>query len=227
LNWNNFIQIAGVKSLQEAELLISIGVEFIGFPLRLPINKEDTTEIEAKEIIAQIRNKCHPILITYLGKANDLIEFADFLNVEIIQLHGKILLNEIQILREKKNLKLIKSLIVRGNNFTELVSEIEEYSPFVDAFITDTFNHETGASGATGKVHDWEISRKLVEISKKPIVLAGGLNHKNVKSAILTVKPAGVDSHTGVEDFEGNKSEFLVKEFLQQAKNGFKELNPF
>jgi hypothetical protein len=53
------------------------------------------------------------------------------------------------------------------------------------------------ASGATGKTHDWRVSRRLVEVADKPVILAGGLNPENVKRAILEVRPAGVDSHSG------------------------------
>ena len=95
----------------------------------------------------------------------------------------------------------------------------------MDLFITDTFNPSTGASGATGKTHDWKISRKLVEISSKPVILAGGLNPSNVKQAILQIKPAGIDVHTGVESSNGRKDYNLVKNFILQAKQAFAEIN--
>ena len=37
------IQIAGVKDLAEAQLLENLGVDFIGFPLRLGYHKPDTS----------------------------------------------------------------------------------------------------------------------------------------------------------------------------------------
>ncbi len=70
----------------------------------------------------------------------------------------------------------------------------------MDAYITDTYDPVTKASGATGKTHNWEISKNLVELSAKPVILAGGLNPENVYDAILKVKPAGVDVHTGIEN---------------------------
>ena len=44
INFNQFIQVAGVIDQQEADMLIGCGVNFLGFPLRLPVNKEDLTE---------------------------------------------------------------------------------------------------------------------------------------------------------------------------------------
>ncbi|MES1223341.1 MAG: phosphoribosylanthranilate isomerase, partial [Bacteroidota bacterium] len=52
--------------------------------------------------------------------------------------------------------------------------------------------------GGTGNVHDWEISREIVKNVTVPVFLAGGLNAQNVKQAIETVRPFGVDVCSGV-----------------------------
>ncbi len=224
--WKNLIQIAGVKSLEEAEMLIANGVEFIGFPLRLTVNAEDTTEEEAREIIKQIKSKSKPVLITYLSNHKEIIDFCEFLNVEIVQLHGEISRDKLAKLKEAKpELKVIKSLVVKQNNARELLETLKELEPFADAFITDTFDPETKAEGATGKTHDWNVSAELVRLSGKPVILAGGLTPENVAEAIRKVKPAGVDSHTGVEDEDGNKNPEKVKAFVNAAKKAFAELN--
>ena len=70
--------------------------------------------------------------------------------------------------------------------------------------------------------HDWEVSRRLVEYSPKPIILAGGLDPDNVRDAILQVGPAGVDAHTGVEGADGRKSHALVTRFVAAARDGFR-----
>jgi phosphoribosylanthranilate isomerase len=99
---------------------------------------------------------------------------------------------------------------------------VRELAELVDAFITDTFDPATGASGATGKTHDWQISRRLVEISPQPVILAGGLTPDNVREAILAVQPAGVDCHTGVEDASGRKDADKVRRFVAEARAGFR-----
>jgi len=38
--------------------------------------------------------------------------------------------------------------------------------------------------GGTGRVHDWNLSRKIVELSPVPVFLAGGLHAGNVRDAI-------------------------------------------
>ena len=114
------------------------------------------------------------------------------------------------------------SLLVIGKTAAKaLENMIRELSPFIDAFITDTFDPETGASGATGRTHDWRVSRRLVELSDRPVILAGGLTPENVRKAILEVQPAGVDSHTGVEESSGRKSREKVHKFVSEAHEGF------
>ena len=116
------------------------------------------------------------------------------------------------------SLKVIKSLIVSKDNFNELARTVKDFEDHVDLFITDTFDPDTGATGATGLPHDWSISKKIVGMTKVPVILAGGLNPKNVKQAIKTVRPAGVDAHTGVENALGEKDPVLVNEFVKEAR---------
>jgi phosphoribosylanthranilate isomerase len=73
-------------------------------------------------------------------------------------------------------------------------------------------------------VHDWKISRLLADCSPKPLILAGGLGPENVRQAILEVRPAGVDSHTGVEGPDGRKDEGRVRAFVTEARAAFREL---
>ena len=223
---NNLIQIAGIIDSDEAAMLMKFGVDYLGFPLRLPVNKDDLTEDEAVKVIKEIVPPHKPVLITYLDAAVEIIRFCDKLNVHIVQLHGRIPTGELKMIKmNRPDIEIIKSLVVYKDNYLELEITVQNLSEWVDFFITDTFDPATGASGATGKTHDWKISRKLVEISPKPVILAGGLNPSNVRQAILQIKPAGVDVHTGVESSSGRKDYNLVKNFVLHANQAFAEIN--
>ena len=222
----NLIQIAGVIDKEEARMLMDAGVDYLGFPLRLPVNKEDLTEEEAVDVIKAITPPHRAVLITYLNNAEEIINFCDKLSVKIVQLHGKISKEELEKTKSlRPDLEIIKSLVVAENNYSELEKTVLALSEWVDAFITDTFDPATGAEGATGKTHDWTISKKMVEISSKPVIIAGGLNHTNVKRAILEIHPAGVDAHTGVEAPNGRKNYDLVKKFVEESQEGFALIN--
>jgi phosphoribosylanthranilate isomerase len=206
------VQIAGVKSLEETEMIIDCGADMIGHPLVLDYHKPDLSKNELKEIIRLTKDRITHVMITYQTMASEIIELMEYVGCDWVQLHGKIELDEVKKLHlVGKN--IIKSLIVKQDNAEELRKEIDEYSDYVDYFITDTFDQETGASGATGKTHNWDLSAELVQYSNKPIILAGGLTPDNVAEAIAKVNPAGVDAHTGLEDENGNKDEMKVREF--------------
>lgn len=226
INFKNFIQVAGIIDQEEADMLLKHGVNFLGFPLRLPVNKEDLTEDEASEIISGLIPPNYGVVISYSSTAEEAIELCDKLGAKIIQLHGIISLEELKKLKTKRSdLILIKSLVIRNNNESKLIKMIKEFDHYIDAYITDTYDPQTGASGATGKTHDWNISKRFVELSKKPVILAGGINHKNVYNAIKIVKPAGVDVHTGVENTSGRKDEYLIIKFIKETKKAFLEID--
>jgi phosphoribosylanthranilate isomerase len=220
---DNLIQIAGVIDAAEAKMLQQCGVRYLGFPLRLPVNREDLTESEAATIIKGLAPPVSGVLITYLDEANEIAAFCHALGARIVQLHGEIDRDKLKRLRTlDPTLTVIKSLVVGMHDDKTLEAMLSQLSPFVDAFITDTFDPRSRASGATGKTHDWRVSRRLVELSDRPIILAGGLTPENVQEAILEVRPAGVDSHTGVEDSTGRKSREKVQKFLSEADEAFK-----
>lgn len=222
---SDFVQIAGVHDVDEARLLMDCGVHYIGFPLRLPVNQEDLSEAQAAAIIRAMRPPCFGVLITYQRDADDVAGLLNELGASIVQLHGDFRREEVQKLqRLKPGLTIIKSLVIGERQERQLAATVQRLGDVVDAFITDTFDPTTGASGATGKTHDWSVSRRLVEASPRPVILAGGLTPDNVREAILTVRPAGVDSHTGVEDSSGRKSAERVRRFVAEARAGFELL---
>ncbi len=206
-------------------MLIDKGVRYIGFPLKLQDGREDLSEEEARFIISTIKPKSQPFLITYQKRAKEISEICEYLGVDIVQLHGQIELSEVQNLKKlSPNLQIIKSLIIKGDNLKELERDINLFSQFTDFFVTDTYDPQTGRTGATGKIHSWDISAEAVRLSPVPVILAGGLTPENVREAIVKVKPAGVDSHTGVEDSNGRKDSKPIKKFVSEAQKGFNDL---
>lgn len=218
-----FIQAAGIISCQEAKMLIECGFTHLGFPHFLPVNKEDTTLEKSKEIISEIKRDSIPVLITYQSKSKEIIDVLKYLNLSSVQLHGRIDVDEIAKLKEhKRDLFIIKSIIIKDDTIEDALHQVEKYESYVDSFMTDSYDPETGAEGATGKKHDWEISKIIVKKSRIPVILAGGLNLYNLAEAIKTVKPAGVDVHTGIEDKNGNKDRTKAKLFCEISRENLK-----
>jgi phosphoribosylanthranilate isomerase len=224
--FSGLIQVAGVHDLAEARDMADAGVHALGLPLRLPVHTPDLSEPEAEALVAALPPALVPVLITYETRPRSLVGLARRLGVRHVQLHAALGKEGAATLARIKDLApdffLIKSLVVRGAaEQAALEAEMEACAPHVDAFITDTFDPASGATGATGQIHDWELSRRLVMLSPRPVILAGGLHPGNVAAAIAQVRPAGVDAHTGLEDVWGRKNPELLRAFAARAKEAF------
>ncbi|MCK1818523.1 phosphoribosylanthranilate isomerase [Streptomyces sp. XM83C] len=218
----NVIQVAGIIDQAEADMIVEEGADWLGFALRLPAKNEDLSEAAAAAIIKAVQPRNKGVIITYLTDADEIKSFCAEMGVDAIQLHGDITPAELRRLRSiAPELFLLKSLVVKADNIDELKRTVDGAAEHVDMFITDTFNPATGAKGATGLVHDWDISAELVRISPRPLMLAGGLNPQNVAEAIEKVRPAAVDAHTGLEGPSGRKDRLKVRTFVAEARKAF------
>ena len=88
----------------------------------------------------------------------------------------------------------------------------------LDALLLDSGNPNLKIKelGGTGRTHNWEISRKIVALSKVPVWLAGGLHAENVREAIETVQPYGVDLCSGVRT-DGQLDNEKLKNFMNEV----------
>jgi phosphoribosylanthranilate isomerase len=88
-----------------------------------------------------------------------------------------------------------------------------------DYLLLDTQVPGEPVIGATGKTHDWTLSRAIVESVSIPVVLAGGLGPDDVARSIREVGPAGVDSKTLTDTADGSRKDLdKVARFVEQAR---------
>ncbi len=218
---HGLVQVAGIHDPREALLLAAEGVDWIGLPLRPERHRCEISDARAAIAVRALPPRCAAVLITYQRQADEILALCAAVGCRAVQLHGDPPPAEIDRLRRSAPaLFIIRSLVVRedGANLTELEEAVAGLSPLVDAFLTDTHDPRSGARGATGRTHDWEVSRRLRELSPRPLILAGGLTPENVTAAIETVRPAGVDAHTGLEGADGRKDRDRVRLFVASAR---------
>ena len=135
---DNLIQIAGVIDEAEAEMLVQCGVQYLGFPLRLPVHQEDLTEEAASKIISKLKPPRFGVLITYLNDAMEIANFCRDLGARIVQLHGDVEVDELKKLKElDRELTVVKSLVIGLHTEDTLESMVDQMSAYVDGFITD------------------------------------------------------------------------------------------
>lgn len=101
---------------------------------------------------------------------------------------------------------------------------LDDFLDFIDYAHFDTY--DPARPGGTGRTHDWQRSRELVEAAHeagKLTILAGGLTFENVGEAIRVTEPDGVDVESGIKDICGAHDARLTNMFVQAARAAFSE----
>jgi phosphoribosylanthranilate isomerase len=192
------VKICCIASKQEADIAVSFGAYAIGLVGNMPSGPG----IISDELIAEIASGVPPHIATFLLTSETIPD-------KIIDHHLQTLTNTIQIVDEvlggthqiiKKLLPAIKIVQVIHVSGDDSVDEALRISENVDALLLDSGNQKLQIKelGGTGRTHNWRISKKIVEQSKVPVFLAGGLTPNNVSRAIEMVQPFGVDVCSGV-----------------------------
>jgi phosphoribosylanthranilate isomerase len=73
--------------------------------------------------------------------------------------------------------------------------------------------HDPTRFGGTGKTVNWDSAREIA--ATRRTILAGGLNTANVKLAVRSVRPYGVDVSSGVESSPGVKDPTRLRTFFE------------
>ena len=97
------------------------------------------------------------------------------------------------------------------------VSHLSNYR--VSGYLLDTY--VKGALGGTGVAFDWRLAVNAKQYGR--IILAGGLDPDNVRSAVEQVRPYGVDVSSRVEASLGRKDPVKVGAFIQNVKEADRE----
>ena len=206
------VKICGLTKKEDILFSASAGAEAVGV-VNVPSSKRFVSLEDAKKLFAY----APPFISKVLVAAPENLEHAEKMQdtgINYIQLHGKQDNKFVKELRENLSVGLIKQIAVTGH---ETIQLCKDYSEYVDALLLDT-ETKTGLGG-TGKTHDWNISAQIVKETKKPVILAGGLNPENVKEAIEKVQPYAVDVASGVEYSPGQKDKHKIMEFIRRAKS--------
>jgi phosphoribosylanthranilate isomerase len=192
------IKICCISSLEEASMAISQGAAALGLVGNMPSGPG----VIADELIATIAKQVPPPIGTFLltseTTATSIISHQQKVATNTIQIVDALAEGTYQQIRDAlPGIKLVQVIHVIDENSIEEALVLAES---VDAILLDSGNPKLAVKvlGGTGKQHDWQLSRKIVERSPVPIFLAGGLHADNVQQAIETVQPYGLDLCSGV-----------------------------
>jgi phosphoribosylanthranilate isomerase len=187
-----------IRSIEEAALAVRHGAAALGLVSAMPSGPG----VIADDVIRQIALWAPPSTRTFLLTArtdvDDIARQVRDLKTNTVQLVDSVPLPSLAKLRRLlPDVRLVQVVHVRGETS---VQEALQIAPLVDELLLDSGNPSLAVKelGGTGRLHDWDLSRRIVELAGVPVWLAGGLNPANARRAIEAVRPHGLDVCTGL-----------------------------
>jgi phosphoribosylanthranilate isomerase len=193
-----FVKVCCIADLGEARLAIGAGASAIGLVSAMPSGPGPIPEAAITTIAAAVPRPTETFLLTCLLDAEEIAAQQRRCGTTAVQLVDAVAEPELRRLRHLlPATRLVQVIHVTGS---ESFDEARAVAPFVDTLLLDSGNPRLAVKelGGTGRVHDWNTSRRIVERVEIPVLLAGGLNPGNAREAFESVQPAGLDVCSGL-----------------------------
>jgi phosphoribosylanthranilate isomerase len=192
------VKVCCIASIDEAWLAIRAGASALGLVSEMPSGPG----VISWEAIAAIARAVPPPIATFLltcsQDAAAIVEQQRRCSTNTVQVCDRLLTGSYAELRRgMPGIGIVQVVHVTGD---ESVDEARQVAADVDAILLDSGNQSLAVKelGGTGRVHDWRLSRRIVEAVSVPVFLAGGLRAANVRDAVEQVAPFGLDLCSGV-----------------------------
>ena len=192
------VKICCIGSVEEARLAVAHGASALGLVSAMPSGPGVIEEELIAKIAASVPPPVATFLLTSKQDAASIAEQQRRCDVNTLQLCDRVQPGGHRALRAAlPGVSLVQVIHVTG---PESVEEAISVADEVDALLLDSGNQRLPVKelGGTGRKHDWRVSRRICEIVRIPVFLAGGLNPDNVHEAMQEVGPFGLDICSGV-----------------------------
>lgn len=208
------VKICCISSRAEAKMAIEYGAAALGLVAKMPSGPGPISDGLIQEIAASVPPPIASFLLTSRTDATGIAAHQQAVGTNTVQI--------VDALSEGSYADL--RLVLPGISIVQVIHVIDERSveealeiaPQVDALLLDSGNPNLAVKelGGTGRVHNWALSRQIVEQSPKPVFLAGGLKAENVRAAMDAVQPWGLDLCSGVRT-NGNLDPVKLEAFFK------------
>jgi phosphoribosylanthranilate isomerase len=213
------VKICGITDKANALAAVEAGADFIGLVFA-PSNRR-ISPAQAREIADAVKKSSTVTKLVGVfvnAPVFQVNEIADFCALDVIQLSG----NESWEDCRKIVNPVVKAVRVDRQSSQDICAELSAASRLLAGrrFVTLLDSRVEGTYGGTGKTFDWDLAQ---EVAKKfSVIVAGGLDPKNVASLIKRVAPWGVDVSSGVET-GGVKDIAKMKAFIEAVRKANEE----
>ena len=191
-------KICCIASPEEARLAIAAGADALGLVGEMPSGPGPIDDDTARAIATDVPPPVATFLLTSRTSGADIVDHVRYCGTNTVQVVSHIDPAQYPVIAAGlPGVRRVQVVHVQDDGALEL---IQAYADHVHAFLLDSGRPNAGIAelGGTGRAHDWQISRRFVAATDKPVFLAGGLTPHNVARAIATVMPYGVDLCSGV-----------------------------
>lgn len=208
------VKICGITEESHALAAVEAGADFIG--LVFAPSSRRITPAKAYEIASTVKKNSNTTKVVgiFVNAPQSMVnKVADFCGLDWIQLSGD---ESWEYCRDVIK-PIIKAIPVEQQSPEEIYAKLSAGSKLLSTqrFITLLDSQANGKYGGTGLTFDWEIAQQVAR--RFPVIIAGGLNSKNVAPAIELVAPWGVDVSSGVE-VDGIKSPAKIRAFIEAVR---------
>ncbi len=218
------VKICGMKSIQDIELAVSCGADAVGFITDVPVETPRKIDLNtAAGLISKVPLFVDTVLVIMPNDAKHALEMIEVAKPDVVQIHNNFGVDELEIIRNNTATGIVITISIPANTkgstdtIDAVIKQVNDLTDrgLVDGILLDS--SAAGKVGGTGAVHDWSVSRAVVEAVDVPVILAGGLNPDNVRDAVKSVLPYAVDTASGIET-NGMKDEKKICRFIREAR---------
>ena len=203
-----FVKICGITNAADALLAVAMGAEVLGFVFAE--SKRQVTPEQAGEIIQQLPYDVTTVGVFRNQHPEQILEVMSVARLTGVQLHGQEMPGEAALLRRK-----VPFLVQAFSANDPRLARVDDYE--VDAVLLDA------PTPGSGEVFDWDLVGSLPQ--RRRVILAGGLTADNVRTAVESVRPWGVDVASGVESAPGQKDPVKLRHFINAATDALSEFS--
>ena len=223
-----WIKFCGTTNAEDALACVQAGADALGFVFA-PSPRCVSVE-QAGEIVSKLPEHIEKVGVFVNDSAECIAKVVSKAGLTAVQLHGDESLELARSVREMTGAKMIRAIPVSlvqeladraaGFGLVKRNAEIFEALLIDSVRIGDVL--EGGPRGGTGQTFAWDEYRGTLTLlgTQIRVVLAGGLRPENVKQAIDTLHPWGVDVVSGVESAPGIKDHQKLQQFVRNVRQG-------
>ncbi len=196
------VKFCGITNEEDALCAANFGAAALGF-IFYEASPRYIEPSAARKIMVKLPSRVARVGVFVNESAAEIKRVIKYCGLDFIQLHGD---ETALFCRKFPATQIIKTVFLQNDEDVEKACAYQVAAILVD-------NRNKGLYGGTGTPADWKLARRLK--GRKPLILSGGLNGKNIRQAMEEVVPDAVDINSGVEISPGKKDPHKMADFMR------------